>query len=104
MVRRRGTREGRSRGFGGARMIPLKCRELIIYLMDGGWNFMVNHGKDTGDSPFISVEARRGRQDIRITWHTRSTGTYRLFSCMVNKRDVTLTKAMDAIRRPLEAA
>jgi hypothetical protein len=78
-------------------MIPAKCAELVSALLAGGWSFVVNHGKDTGESPFISVEARRGRQDIRITWHTRATGTYRLFSCMVQKRDVTLTKAMEAI-------
>ena len=78
-------------------MIPLKCRELVITLMDGGWSFMVNHGKDTGDHPFISVEARRGHGHVMVTWHTRATGTYRLFSCMVNKRDVSLTKAMVAV-------
>ena len=77
--------------------IPLKCRELIITLMDCGWSFVVNHGKDTGDHPFISVEARRDTAHVMVTWHTRATGTYRLFSCMVNKRDVTLTKAMEVV-------
>ena len=77
--------------------IPLKCRELIITLMDGGWSFVVNHGKDTGDSPFISIEARRGNDHVMVTWHTRATGTYRLFTCVINRRDVTLTKAMEAI-------
>lgn len=80
-------------------MIPLKCRELIIELMDAGWSFVVQHGKDTGDHPFISVEAKKAKDGgtIRVTWHTRATGTYRLFSCMVNKRDVTLTKALERI-------
>lgn len=77
--------------------MPTKCQHLITALALGGWSFVVNHGKDTGDSPFISIEARRGNQDVRITWHTRETGTYRLFSCMVNKRDVSLTKAMEAV-------
>jgi len=76
--------------------IPLKCRELIITLMDGGWSFVVNHGKDTGDSPFISIEARRGTDHLMATWHTRATGTYRLFTCMINRRDTTLTKALEA--------
>jgi len=80
-------------------MIPAKCTELVSALLAGGWSFVVLHGKDAGDSPFISIEARRGLKEvIRITWHTRATGTYRLFSCMVNKRDVTLTKAMEAVR------
>jgi hypothetical protein len=78
-------------------MIPTKCKDLVVALADGGWNFVVNHGKDTGDHPFISTEARRGKDHVMITWHTRATGTYRLFSCMVNKRDVSLTKAMEAV-------
>jgi hypothetical protein len=87
-------------------MIPPKCRELIITLMDAGWSFVVQHGTDTGDSPFISIEAQKSKdsEPIRVTWHTRATGTYRLFSCMVNKRDVTLTKAMDVIAKPRETA
>lgn len=87
-------------------MIPLKCREFIIELMDAGWSFVVQHGKDTGDSPYISIEAKRSKESdtIRATWHTRATGTYRLFTCMVNKRDVTLAKALDVVRKPQEDA
>ncbi len=76
---------------------PKKLHVVVEALLNNGWNYMLNHGKDTGDHPFISIEARRGNLDVRITWHTRSTGTYRLFSCMVNKRDVTLTKALERI-------
>ena len=76
---------------------PTKLKDVVDGLYGYGWNFMLNHGKDTGNSPFISIEARRDREDIRITWHTRATGTYRLFSCMVNKRDVSLTKALERI-------
>lgn len=76
---------------------PKKLYDLVEALLDHGWSYMLNHGKDTGDHPFISIEARRDRQDVRITWHTRATGTYRLFSCIVNKRDVTLTKARETI-------
>jgi len=85
-------------------VIPAKCKDLISALTDGGWSFVVNHGTDTGDSPFISIEARRGKVHIMITWHTRATGTYRLFSCMVNRRDVSLTKAMEAVHSPEDAA
>jgi len=76
---------------------PAKLADVTNALRDYGWSYFLNHGKDTGDSPFISVEARRDNVDVRITWHTRATGTYRLFSCMVNKRDATLTKAMEKI-------
>jgi hypothetical protein len=78
---------------------PKKLNDVITGLLDYGWSFVVQHGKDTGDSPFISVEAKKSKdgETVRITWHTRATGTYRLFSCMVNKRDVTLTKALEVI-------
>jgi len=75
---------------------PVKFKQLVNTLLDGGWSFVVNHGADTGSHPFVSTEARRGNDHIMITWHTRATGTYRLFTCMVNKRDVSLTKAMEA--------
>ena len=78
---------------------PAKLADVVTELLDYGWSFVLQHGKDTGDSPFISIEAKRSKDGdtIRITWHTRATGTYRLFSCMVNKRDATLTKARETI-------
>lgn len=78
---------------------PNKLHDVVNGLLDYGWSFLVQHGKDTGDSPFISVEAKRDNETVRITWHTRATGTYRLFSCMVNKRDFTLTKALERIAK-----
>ena len=82
-------------GGGGMSALPAKTRELVTTLADGGWSFVVNHGKDTGEHPFVSTEGRRGNDHIMVTWHTRATGTYRLFSCMVNRRDVSLTKALE---------
>lgn len=76
---------------------PPKLKDLVGALTDHGWSFMVNHGKDTGDHPYVSTEARRGNESLMITWHTRATGTYRLFTCMINRRDVSLTKAMEAV-------
>lgn len=78
---------------------PKKLSNVINELLDHGWSFVLQHGTDTGEHPFISVEAKKTKdgETIRITWHTRTTGTYRLFSCMVNKRDVTLTKALETI-------
>ncbi|MDT0171038.1 hypothetical protein [Pseudarthrobacter sp. BRE9] len=78
---------------------PAKLADVVTELLDYGWSFVLQHGEDTGDSPFISIEAKRSKDidTIRITWHTRATGNYRLFSCMVNKRDVTLTKARETI-------
>lgn len=72
---------------------PAKLKEVVGALTDYGWSFAVNHGIDTGDHPFISTEGRRGKDHVMITWHTRATGTYR----MVNKRDVSLTKALEVV-------
>jgi pterin-4a-carbinolamine dehydratase len=77
--------------------IPAKCKDLISAYAEHGWSFVVQRATDTGDHPYISTEARRGTDHVMITWHTRNTGTYRLFSCMVNKRDVTLAKAMGIV-------
>ena len=78
---------------------PAKLSDVITALLNYGWSFVLQHGEDTWNSPFISIEAKKTRdgETIRITWHTRATGTYRLFSCMVNKRDVSLTKAIETI-------
>lgn len=77
---------------------PAKLSEVANALLDHGWSFVVNHSKDTGDHPFVNIEARRDAQHVYVTWHTRNTGTYRLFTCMVNKRDMSLTKALEAVR------
>ena len=77
--------------------IPAKFRELIQLLIDNGWAFLVNPGTDSGGCPYLTVEAAHDNQKLYITWHTRETGTYRLFSCLHNARVVTLTKAMEAI-------
>jgi hypothetical protein len=76
---------------------PAKLKDVTTSLLDYGWSFVLQHGKDTGDHPYINIEARRDSQHVYITWHTRATGTYRLFTCMVNKRDVTLTKALGTV-------
>ena len=76
--------------------VPAKCQDLVKRLTDGGWSFVLNHGKDTGNSPFVTVEGRRGDDHLMVTWHTRATGTYRLFTCLFNRRDVTLTRALEA--------
>lgn len=76
---------------------PAKLKEVVAGLVDYGWSFVVQHSKDTGDHPFIAIEARRGNDHVMVTWHTRATGTYRLFTCLVNRRDVTLTRAMGVV-------
>lgn len=73
-------------------------REFLDLALDHGWSASYVHGKDTGENPFITVTAvREERERVSITWHTRETGTYRLFSCLLGgrgaERDGTLTQA-----------
>jgi hypothetical protein len=77
--------------------IPARCKDLVAELTDCGWSFVLNHGKDTGENPYINIEARRGDQHIYVTWHTRATGTYRLFTCLSNKRQTTFARAMEVV-------
>lgn len=76
---------------------PKKCIELVNQLLLSRWAFVVNHGEDTGGSPYINIEAARGNQMLYITWHTRETGTYRLFACLHNKREVSLKRALEVV-------
>jgi len=79
-------------------VMPKRLAQLVEALLHNGWNFQIVHGKDTGDSPFVSVEAlKAGREHLCLTWHTRASGRYRLFSCMAGKHDITLGAALDEV-------
>ncbi|WP_435113850.1 hypothetical protein [Nocardiopsis synnemataformans] len=65
---------------------------------------MVEHGIDNGGAPYVTVRIvwKREGQDvpveIRATWHTRTTGTYRLSSAIArwerqDWHDISITKA-----------
>lgn len=77
--------------------IPAKCKTLVDQLMENDWSFALSHGADTGGADYVTIHAARDNHELWATWHTRGTGTYRLFSCLLNKRDVTLKKAMEVV-------
>ena len=62
--------------------LPKAALELIASAAERGWRIGVGHGRDSGDSPFVTIQLGIKDPDWRyqITWHTRDTGTYRLFS------------------------
>lgn len=77
---------------------PEKALALAHAAIDAGWSVAINHSVDTGNSPFVTVEASRpgkastenighmeGAAYFRVTWHTRGTGTYRLFDCQLGE-------------------
>lgn len=63
-------------------VLPKVTLELIACAAERGWRIGVGHGRDSGDSPFIQIQLGIKDPDwqYQLTWHTRDTGTYRLFS------------------------
>lgn len=82
--------------------VPLHppARELLLLCADEGWAATIGHGEDTGGSPFVTIRAARHDPDgyIDVTWHTRATGAYRLFHCLVGRSRSSVRDA------PLKAA
>lgn len=81
------------------------ARDLLLLCADAGWDVAVGHGVDTGGSPYVTVRAARQAPDgyLDLTWHTRATGTYRLFSCLLGRsrstvRDSTLRDVKALVR------
>jgi|ERR1700756_794769 len=67
--------------------LPKAAQELLQVAESAGWKSGVERGVDSGGSPFVTVAvgARSGERfwHYQITWHTRGTGTYRLFGKIV---------------------
>ncbi|GAB36183.1 hypothetical protein [Gordonia otitidis] len=82
---------------------PKSLQHTINNALHSRRSFAVSHGKDTGDHPFVSLTVRWDGHELRLTWHTRTTGTYRFFSGLAATpttgwRDVTLAQANTLIR------
>ncbi|MEU9890213.1 hypothetical protein [Sphaerisporangium sp. NPDC051011] len=62
--------------------LPGPARQLLDLARAHGWRTLVNPATDTGGHVFVAVKVGRSRPWIQvdITWHTRDTGTFRLFS------------------------
>lgn len=82
--------------------LPEKLHTLTRAAADNGWNVLINHGVDTGGSPFVDVRLKTHGHDIHAGWHTRKTGTYRWDGAVVDNRqsDVTYTRVLDIVRSP----
>lgn len=68
-------------------------------------SFIVQHNEDSGANPLVTFTAKwfpEGSDvptEIKLTWHTRDTGTYRLFSAISRGHyhgwhDITVKKAV----------
>jgi hypothetical protein len=62
--------------------LPKAAVELIADAAERDWRIGVGHGRDSGNAPFVTVQLaiKDPDREYRLTWHTRGTGTYRLFS------------------------
>lgn len=78
---------------------PVKARQFLNEALDQGWSGIYQTGADTGGSPYVTVTvALLHGPELRLTWHTRGTGTYRLTSALRKTptrawHDITLREA-----------
>jgi hypothetical protein len=87
---------------------PKALAELIAAALAHRRAFIVQHGVDSGDCPFVTFKAQWLPEgcdvstELQMTWHTRNTGTYRLFSAIArgyyrNWQDITAKKALKLV-------
>ncbi|MDI5969875.1 hypothetical protein POF50_011100 [Streptomyces sp. SL13] len=68
------------------RRLPAAARELEDVALAHGWRVAHQFSVDIGGSPFVRVHVvNRSAYYFRITWHTRMTGTYRLFGKIMSQ-------------------
>lgn len=85
------------------RTLPKPARGLVDHLLDAGWQMSLNWS-DQGGALHVTIRGMDPTDPARraqATWHSRDTGTLRLFTCLVGAgikcHDSTLTKAVEYI-------
>ena len=87
---------------------PSTCtpaRDLLTLAIEHGWAAAWAPFTATNGAPYVTVRAVNRTEEIRVTWHTHTTGTYRLFSAIArtdgrNWHDITLTRAKQLVTTP----
>lgn len=56
--------------------LPKAARDLVALAKENGWSVTGATSEDTGGNPFVTLELKRlePEWEIRVTWHSRSTG------------------------------
>lgn len=54
-----------------------RARDFLNQAIDHGWSAAWRALEATSGAPYVTVQARRGEEEIRATWHTHKTGTWR---------------------------
>lgn len=84
-------------------MKPERAFWLAIDAMEAGWTVLVKPQVDFGDNPFITVEGVKGDAYFSATWHTRDTGSYRVFGATLGRHKSSASRStLRAIREQLE--
>lgn len=83
--------------------MPAKLRHMMDTAVDAGRSLILAHGIDSGDHPYVALTVKWDNHEVRATWHTRATGSYRLFSAIARYphhpwHDVTADRAIELIR------
>jgi hypothetical protein len=60
------------------------AREFLERAIIAGAGVAWLPGVDSGGNPYVTIRATKHlKYELRLTWHTRETGTWRLFSALV---------------------
>jgi hypothetical protein len=70
------------------RTLPAAAQSLLDLATSKGWLTACVYDSDSGGSPFVQVALHHPEthEQFTMTWHTRATGTYRLFSKLWRQR------------------
>lgn len=79
-----------------------QARELLLNALDAGYGVAWKPGADTCGCPFITVVIASPDDVHQVTWHTHTTGTYRLHDALTKGgrrgwHDTTLKAVRTAI-------
>lgn len=66
-------------------VLPKAAADLVACAAEHGWRIAAGYGRDSGNAPFVEIQLANDdpKRLYKICWHTRDTGTYRLFSKIV---------------------
>lgn len=88
--------------------LPPKAKALLDAMQASGWRWSVVWSVDTGDNAFVGIRGgARPEVQVNATWHTRGTGTLRMFGLLVRGGtvhgrgwcDASLRTAMSLVER-----
>lgn len=64
----------------------VRARDFLNTAIDHGWSAAWQALTATSGAPYVSITAKRGDEEIRATWHTHKTGTWRWDGALIRGR------------------